>query len=198
MPLLFKGAAFGSYWQIHDATVSGFTPHTRGTLHSINMMMLHIIGATTLSPYMSLTASYAVAHSYAAGVTAGTGTVHLPTPVNPGYVYLVDIPDPLPPHAPHVQLFDPVKEIAAMAPQPPTHIPYQHEGKPEYLLGIIDPRRFHRYVQSYRLGAGGRVTSHPDTPSQHLLTLVCALRDSELLAYDCIPDDYVVQRIPVS
>ena len=197
MPLLFRGVAFGSHWQIHDATASGFTPHIRGTPHSINMMMMHIVGATPVSPYMSLTSSYAVAYSYAAGVTASTGTVHLPTPANPGYVYFIDIPDPLPPHAPHVQLFDPVKEIGAMAPLPPTQVPYQHEGKPEYLLGIVDPRRFHRYMRSYRLGAGGQVTSRPDTPSQHLLTLVCALRDAELLAYDYIPPDYVVHRIPV-
>ena len=187
MPSLFKGVRFNSYWYKNDATSVGFTAQKRGEPHSLARLMTHITGATHISPYISLTNSYAVAYGYAAGVTAGAGTIHLPTPTNPGYVYIIDIPDPLPPS---VQLFDPVREIGRMTPLPLPHTPYQHEGKPEYLFGIVSAH-YRRLLRSYRLTSGGTVDDQPDTPSQHLLTLVYALRDAEILAYDWIPDMYV-------
>ena len=195
MPTLFKGVRFDSHWYKNNAKSSGgFTAQKRGDPHTINGMMRHIMGATHISPYISLTVSYAVAYGYAAGVTAGTGTTHLATPTNPGYIYMIDLPDPLPPT---LQVFDPIREIGAMTPPPLAHTPYQHEGKAEYLFGIINAH-YRPLLLSYRLAYGGTVDIQPHAPSQHLLTLVNALRDAELLVYDWIPSMYISDPLPVS
>jgi hypothetical protein len=94
-------------------------------------------------------------------------------------------------------IYDPVKEIGTRTPAPPAKIPYQHEGMPDYLFGVIDPTNFSNTLVAYRLASGGRVAPQPDAPTQHLLTLVCALRDAELMAYREIPAKYVLHRIPV-
>ena len=52
-------------------------------------------------------------------------------------VHEIEIQEPLPPG---LHLLDPVKEVAQMLP-PPTSSgpPYQHDGLPDFLLGIVDP-----------------------------------------------------------
>jgi hypothetical protein len=189
MPLLFKGVRAGTHWHTNDATKTGFTAWASTMPHDLDMMMLHISEATVYSPYISLTVSYAVACSYAGSAATGSAA-----PTSPGYVYMVRVPDPLPSD---LTLYDPVKEIGTRTPTPPAHIPYQHEGMPEYIFGVIDPRNFSGNLLAYRLGSGGKVMAQPHIPSQHLKTLVCALRDAELLVLKEIPAGYVLHRITV-
>jgi hypothetical protein len=188
MPLLYRGVANGTHWHRNDARVSGFTAHSRGISHSVNIMMMHICQATVFTPYISLTSSLGVACSYAGVASSGMATA-----ASPGYVYTIDIPNPLPPD---IQLYDAVHEIATTI---PSHLPqtlYQHEGRPEYLLGVADSS-FSHHLLSYYFDPAGHLTSQNDAPSQYLRTLVHALRDAELLAYDSIPAKYIKHRIAV-
>jgi hypothetical protein len=161
--------------------------------HSVPLMMHHINGATIHTPYISLTASLGVARTYAEVGRFGTATS-----ANPGYVYLIDIPDSLPAN---VCLYDPVKEIANSVPNPPLSIPYQHEGTQDYLLGVVNPAVFKSHLQAYRFAgvSAGRavVNIHSQAPSQQLLTIVRALRDAEVLALGMIPGNWVIHREPV-
>jgi hypothetical protein len=156
-------------------------------------MMHHINGATIHTPYISLTSSLGVARTYAEVGRFGTAT-----PANPGYIYLIDIPDPLPAN---VRLYDPVKEIANNVPNPPLSIPYQHEGTQDYLLGVVNPAVFKSHLQAYRFTgiSAGKVSFsiQPQVPSLQLLTIVRALRDAETLAFEEIPGNWVIHREPV-
>src|SRR5437899_2537215 len=125
MPLFYRGAGPGTYWQIHDAQQLGFVPQSPGMTPSINQLMQHVVRGTTNSCYISLTRSYDVATSYALAGPGGLATIS-----NPGYAYEIEINPP----QRSVQLLDPVKEVAAHIPGP-LQSNYQHDGSQFFLLG---------------------------------------------------------------
>ena len=96
--------------------------------------MLHIARSTVNSPFISLTRSYGVAWRYAM-----VSSERVPTAGDPAYVHEIEIQEPLPPG---LHLLDPVKEVSQMLPSPTSSgPPYQHDGLPDFLLGIVDPRK---------------------------------------------------------
>ena len=104
MPILYRGAAPGTYWHMHDARLSGFTAIRAGIPSSSNLVIAHIASGRTNGPFISLTWSPGIARDYA---IVGPGGIA--TPANPGHIYVIDIPEPLPSH---LSFFDPVREIA--------------------------------------------------------------------------------------
>jgi hypothetical protein len=190
MPIFYRGAGVGTWWHENDARLNGFTPKEPGAVHSIDRLMEHIARADVNSPYISLTRSYGVAYWYAVPFSRAPTTK-----TNPGYIYEIELSDPLPPG---LQLLDPVKEVAAAAPGPLEPMwCYQHDGLPDFLLGVMNPMEMGQFLKPLRPqppSDGG--TSIPRLTIQ-LETLVRALRDAEILAVGNIPATYVRNRYEV-
>ena len=98
-----------------------------------------------------------------------------------------------------LKLLDPVKEVAQTLPSPPTIGPtYQHDGAPEFLLGVVDPRNMsHFLVQHSPQPPSSEGTPRSPNLSLELETFVRALRDAEILAYGAIPAICVVNCFDV-
>lgn len=191
MPIFYRGAGAGTYWHRNDARLSGFTPQAPGVVPSINRLINHVSRGTVYSPYISLTRSYGVALNYA--VLPGQA---IATRANPGYVYEIEIDEPLPPG---LQLLDPVKEVAAVVPSPLSLVPYQHDGRPDFLLGVVNPKRMRRFLTApCPQPPPGGGTSRPPNLTIELETLVRALRDAEILAVGNIPAACIRNRFDVS
>jgi hypothetical protein len=178
MPIFFRGAGLGTYWHPsnNNARLLGFTPHFPGMARSHNRLMHHIAVATTSSPYISLTRSWGVALSYALNGRAQA------TQTDPAYIYEIELDDPLPIG---LILLDPVREVVNSVPSP-TGMPYQHDGSPDFLLGVVDPigqQKFLSQVRPHPIGA----VSRPANLSLELTTIVRALRDAEIIAVGTIP-----------
>lgn len=143
--------------------------------------MQHISRGTGNSPFISLTRSYAVARHYA--ILSSTRT---PTPQDPAYVYEVEIEFPL---FSGLQLLDPVKEVAQMLPDMASPgPPYQHDGIPNFLLGVVDPENMSEFLEKHApQPPSSEGTPRPPNLSIELETLVRALRDAEILALGIIP-----------
>ena len=187
MPTFYRGAGVGTYWHMNDARINGFTPQVPGMSPSIDRLKNHIARGTSASPYVSLTRSYGVALSYAI-----YGSRTLASQNNPGYVYEIDLSDPLPVG---LQLLDPVVEIARSVPEPTFSISYQHDGLPNFLLGIVNPRRMGRYLKvPYPQPPGSMGTNRPPNLTIELEAFVRALRDAEILAVGNIPAAGVTNR----
>ncbi len=193
MPLFYRGAGPGTYWHVNDARLTGFTAQSPGMARGINQLRLHIARGTVASPYISLTRSYGIAWNYA--VFAGT-TVAVATVANPGYVYEIEIDKPAPAG---VVLFDPIKEVADEVPKPlDPGPPYQHDGDPDFLLGVINPASMPAFLSTpYRQPPPGGGVVRPPNLSMDLETLVRALRDAEILAVGSIPTPCIRRRIDV-
>jgi len=186
MPIFYRGAGVGTYWHENDARLNGFTPKRPGAVHSIERLMEHIARADVNSPYISLTRSYGVAYWYT--VLFGRTPA---TKINPGYVYEIELSHPLPPG---LQILDPVKEVAMAAPEPLDLVCYQHDGLPDFLLGVMNPMEMGQFLKPLRPkpppGGGAPI---PRLTIQ-LETLVRALRDAEILAVGNIPATCVRNR----
>src|SRR4051812_28866617 len=112
MPLYYKGAGPGTYWHQHDARVTGFTPASPGQAPGWLRLVQHVgIGSVT-SPYVSLTRSYGIAWDYA--VLCGRRSPRA-TAANPGYVYEIELAQPLPPG---LVIYDAAREIVAGCAKP--------------------------------------------------------------------------------
>lgn len=190
MPIFFRGAGVGTYWNQKDATILGFVAQSPGMQASTAVLMDHIARSTTNSPYISLTRSYGVAESYAK--LAGR---NFPTAESPGYVYRLVIDDPLPSG---LVLVDPVTQILGSLPGPLAS-QYQHDGRPEFLLGVVSPVRMSQYLTALAPQApGAQGTPRSPNLSIELEMLVRALRDAEILALGIVPRNCVVARMAVS
>jgi hypothetical protein len=142
-----------------------------------------------MSPYISLTRSYAVAESYALN-----GGTTFPTAANPAWVYEFEFN-----HGngrPSYQILDPLVEIATSKSDPLISPSYHHNGSPSFLLGIVDPKRMARYAARPvpRPGGGSGSPSCED----ELIAFVRILRDAEILCAGHIPTGCVVAKYPVS
>ena len=137
-----------------------------------------------------MTRSYSVAWSYAMFLGHA-----VPTAAVPAYVYEIDINDP-PPVG--LVVLDPLFEIAAAVPSPLNAASYQHDGLPDFLMGVLDPvaMRHHLAAQIKHPPPGG-ATPRAANLTPELETLVRALRDAEILAVGTIPASCVVNRYSV-
>lgn len=191
MPLFYRGAGPGTYWHKNDARLTGFTAQSPGMARGINQLRLHIARGTVSSPFISVTRSYEVAWHYA--VFSGK-TVAVATVANPGYVYEIEINKPAPRG---VVLLDPIKEVADEVPNPlDPGPPYQHDGGPDFLLGVVSPTSMPACLAAPYLQpppGGGAV--RPPNLTIDMETLVRALRDAEMLAVGSIPAQCILRRI---
>jgi hypothetical protein len=192
MPIFYRGAGPGTYWDSHDARLTGFTSQSPGMSATLNRLMQHVARGTVNSPYVSLTRSFSIAHYYA----TNTGrTVRLATAVNPGFVYEIELNDPLPPG---LHLLDPIREVANNSSGPLSAVSYHHDGPRGFLLGVIEPERMKRYLKTNALQPPpGGGTPRPPNLTLELETLVRTLRDAEILALGAIPAVAVVSRYPI-
>jgi hypothetical protein len=196
MPFFWRGAPIGSYWHTNDARLTGFTPRFPSMPPTVNRVVQHIAMGTASSPFVSLSRSYAVAWAYAVLFSGGRATSS-----NPAYVYEVEIDPPLPRG---LALLDPVQEIASVAHNPLRGCPYHHDGLPSFLLGVVGSGMGH-YGMGHYLGqlppcppvGGATLRSYPANLTDELKTLVCALRDAEVLAVGTIPRTWITQRYDV-
>jgi hypothetical protein len=188
MPIYYRGAGPGSYWDTHDATRVGFRAQAPHLAASMDRLMNHIAQTTVISPFISLTRSYAIAHGYAI-----VGTSGIATQTQPGYVYEIELTYPLPLG---LVLLDPIKELAAALPGPLDRVSYQHDGGASALLGVVLPQQFSHLLTTPYLQAGG-LSGAPVRVTQELVTMVRALRDAEILAVGTIPVTCVIARTPV-
>ncbi len=180
MPIFYRGAGVGTYWHGMDARTTGFTARHPGMTPTGDRLMEHIARATTASPYISLTRSYAVAWDYAISLGSRRATAR-----TPGYVYEVEIED-RPPLG--LTIVDPAKEVASQLPAPLASVSYQYNGLPSFLHGVVDPVTMGKFL----LDPGPQVPGSvgPFTAPNltiHLKALVRALKDAEILAVGSIP-----------
>ena len=196
MAIFYRGSGIGPYWHLNDPIESGFFAREPGMTSTITRLMLHIARSTVNSPFInspfiSITRSYAVAWRYAMSSSAKVPNVN-----EPAYVYEIEIQEPLPQG---LELLDPVKEVAKTLPTP-TSIgpPYQHDGFPDFLLGIVDPRSMGHYLEQHSMQPpSGEGTPRTPNLSIELETLVRTLRDAEILAHGNITANSVKNRFEV-
>lgn len=179
--IAYRGAGIGSYWYLHNPAARGFTARAPHTSATPERLMHHISRGTGNSPFISLTRSYAVARHYAV-----LSSARPPTPNDPAYVYEIEILAPLPTG---LQLRDPVKEVAKILPDLPSQgPPYQHDGLPTFLLGVVDPENMMQFLEQHApQPPSSEGTPRPPNLSLELETLVRSLRDAEILALGIIP-----------
>ena len=183
MPIYFKGVGPGTYWAANSPS-SGFTAENPGTGHSDNRLIQHVVYGNTNSPYISMTASYAVAACYASNGPGG-----IATPTNKGIVYEIEFPDPAPPG---VTLIDPVQELINSSPGPPNTINHHHDGGQDLLKGIIDNATYGHCLIDPPDRLGRNPNTSPPIVTDQLKCLVMALRDTEILAMGVIPRAQIV------
>lgn len=197
MATFYKGAGVGAHWHANDSRKMGFSARAPEVIPTTETLIDHISKSTANSPYISLTRSYAVAWYYA--MWGGTTGI-IPTRNNPGYVYEIEIDCSLPTE---LKLFDPIKEVARSLQEPADvdvkkEFPYyQHNGLPNFLLGVVDPRNMLDFRVGRRpLPPGPGERCSPNLTPQ-LETLVNTLRDAEILVQGHIPPSYVKNRFIV-
>lgn len=186
MPIFYRGSGIGTYWHQNDARVNGFLPRSPGIRHSESRIIEHVGNGTTTTPYVSLTCSYEIAYDYARH--AGHD---FPSASEPAYVYEIEIPEPLPSE---YTLLDPVKLILEACTPPPA-TPYQHDGGPSFILGVMSPGRLgHLLTKPAVFPPPGGRTPRPPRLSKELEAVARALRDSELLFLGAIPSAWIQKR----
>jgi hypothetical protein len=152
--------------------------------------MSHIRVGTTTSPYISLSRSFGVARDYAL-----VGAASIADPSNPGFVYEIELAEPLPAG---LEILDPVQEIARTLNPPLASPSYHHDGDRRFVLGVIDPGNNPGFLTATIHTALPSATPRPPNLSEQLETLLRALRDAELHAVGNIPATCVVDRFAVS
>ena len=191
MAIFYRGAGINTYWYLNDPMGQGFVTRAPGMTPTTTRQMLHIARSTVNSPFISLTRSYSVAWHYAM-----VSSERVPTPEDPAYVHEIEIQEPLPTG---LHLLDPVKEVAQVLPSPPNSgPPYQHDGLPDFLLGVVDPGRMGDFLIQYAMQPpASEGTPRSPNLTIELETLVRALRDAEILAHGNIPVTCVKNRFEV-
>ena len=181
MAIFYRGAGIGTYWYHNDPIKQGFIARSPGMASTTTRLMLHIARGTINSPFISMTRSYGVAWHYAM-----SSSKRVPTLSDPAYVHEIEIQEPLPPN---LHLLDPVKEVTRTLPAPTSPgPPYQHDGLPDFLIGIADPGNMEHFLTPTSLQPpGSEGTPRPPNLTIELETLVRALRDAEILAHGIIP-----------
>ena len=191
MAIFYRGAGIGTYWHTHDARQTGFIARSPQMQPTPDQLMLHITRGTVNSPFISLTRSYGIALNY-----ANFFGTEIPTPEHPAYVYEIEINGTI---SSDLQLLDPIKEVAPILPPPlGTNPPYQHDGGPAFLLGVVDPINMRQFLTQHAPQPPASAGT-PRTPNLTIAleTLVRTLRDAEILAEGTIPANCVNHRFEV-
>lgn len=190
MALFYRGIGVGTYDYTKDARISGFAPRSPSipSGNTIDILLQHIAGENTASPFVSLTRSFGVAWSYAVFHSRA-----VPSNIQPAHVYQIQFPDPLPPSP---QLIDPIKDISNALPPPHASLSYQHDGGPEFLLGIADSRMKRYRNKNIRIPPN-KIGNRPPNLSNELEALVNTLRDAEVIVMGNIPSNFITNRFDV-
>lgn len=191
MAIFYRRAGIGTYWHTHDARQTGFVARAPQMPSTVDRLMLHIARGTVNSPFISLTRSYGIALNY-----ANFFGNEVPTRECPAYVYEIEINEPI---LPELKLLDPIKELAPILPPPlGNHPPYQHDGGPAFLLGVVDPINMRKFLTQHAPQPPASAGT-PRTPNLTIAleTLVRTLRDAEILAEGIIPESCVNHQFEV-
>ena len=191
MAIFYRGAGIGTYWHIHDARQMGFLVRAPQMEPTTDRLMLHIARGTVNSPFISLTRSYGIALNY-----ANFFGTEISTPQRPAYVYEIEINEPIPSG---LNFLDPIKEVAPNLPSPISiNPPYQHDGGPVFLLGVVDPINMREFLTQPAPQPPASAGT-PRTPNLTIAleTLVRTLRDAEILTIGTIPAGCVKHRFEV-
>ena len=178
IPTLYKGAGPGTHWHKKNACDGGFTPAANRP-YTTNAVVDHIVHYSHPSPYISLTASFAVARQYALSGPDGTAS-----DTNPGYVYEIDLSAC---NTTKLRIFNPIAEISK------TGLAHEHNGDQGLVLGVASSTH-ESVLKTPVLQAGGRKAI--PSASTTLKALVNALRDAEVLTGK-VPASCIVNRLSV-
>ena len=85
------GVGPGSYWDLNDGRQIGFRTQAPQLTATMDRLMNHIAHTTVTSLFVSLSRSYAIAHGYTMAGPRGIAVQD-----QPGYVYEIEIADPMP------------------------------------------------------------------------------------------------------
>ena len=183
MPIFYRGVTLQRTYRPTDHCLEGFVARRAGASPSVDLLMSHVAHGATNSPYISLTKSFAVAKRYA---TDG--------PHKQGWVYSIQIDE-----ASNIELLDPLKETARCLAPPLSEPSYHHDGAPDFILGVADPRHhWQELTRRIDLPPPGYGTPRPAHLHHHFEVMVRALRDAELLAITAIPAKLVIDRQELS
>ncbi len=192
MATYYKGAGIGTHWHTNDPRKIGFTPRSPESSPDTETIIEHVSTSTLNSPFVSLSRSYAVAWHYA--INSGADE---PTHDNPGYVYVIEIMNPL--HS-NLKLIDPVREVGFSLHDPnyiisdESHYAYQHNGLPNFPFSVVDPINQSEFQIGRQPQPPGPGAPCPPNLTVQLEALVNALRDAEILVHGHIPSDFVKDR----
>jgi hypothetical protein len=189
MTHFYKGVGVGTYLHLKDLKSIGIAPADPNGLFNCDMAMQHISSGPDHTPCVSVTRSYAVAEGY-----ARTGKFP-PSSGAPGYVYVIDVPKTLPPK---IDVVDPVYIVAEECKNPLISPSYHHDGGQKFLIGVVSPSTHRRCLNAHPpRPPGSSVISRPPNLSQHLQTMVFALRDAEALIVGSVPSAWIIDRLPI-
>jgi len=190
MALFYKGVGVGTHLHANDPRTIGMSSRASFMANNIDATMRHVARGTTVSPYVSLTRSYGVAEMY-----AREASLTFPTTAVPAYVFEVNIPEPAPAG---LILIDPVKVVAAALPLPETSLSYFHDGDKDFILGVASPHLMAPHLHApIRVPPGSGGASRAANLTLQLETLVCALRDAEILVLGTVPSSLIGARYAV-
>ncbi len=178
IPTLYKGSGPGTHWHDNNARDGGFMPAANRP-HTINAVVNHIVNYSHPSPYVSLTASFAVARQYALSGPGGTASEK-----NPGYVYEIDLSA----CKAELHIFNPIEEISKIG------LAHEHNGDQGLILGVASSIHGSVLNTPVLLAGGQKVIPNA---SVILRALVNALRDAEVLI-GAVPASCIVHRLSVS
>lgn len=179
MPRFFKGVGGVAATAFNPYSV-GFRAWQAGLAVSPVMMVRHILKMTRVSPFVSLTKSYEIAHDYAV-VAAAAAT----PPQTVAYVYELNLSDK------DVEIFDPILEIVkeySLLTMPST---YHHDGGTDFVKGLVSDD-ISIIGKSKKLP--GNVLGSPAVLTDELRAISYALRDAELLVKDSVPGRFIVAQ----
>lgn len=184
MSTLYKGAGPGTHWHANDPRLGGFSVSANRPPTTVDAVISHIVIASHPSPYLSFTASFAVACSYASAGPGGPASA-----ANPGYIYEIDTE-----LAPPGIFLDPIHFVSA----PPSggtigHSTHHHDGGQDLILAIAAPA-IHRAILYAAPRRPPQVLPTAPMVSRTLQCLTFALRDAEVLATSGVPSQAIVRR----
>lgn len=183
MPMFYRGVTMQRAYRPVDHRLEGFVARRPGATPTIDMLLSHVANGATNSPFISLTRSFGIAKRYA-----------MHGPQKRGWVYSIEIDE-----SHNVEVLDPLKETGQYLPEPLKDPSYQHDGAPDFILGVADPHRHWKELnRPIDLPPPGYGTPRPAHLHRHLEVMVRSLRDSELLAITAIPAKLVVDRQELS
>lgn len=185
MSIFFKGAGPGTHWWNNDARLQGFS--VSPGMQNINAIIRHITAYSYPSPYLSFTASFAVAQIYAL-----VGPDGLATQSMPGYVYEIDVTtDP----TAGLRLIDPIQEILASNPPLGTVplLPTHHDGGQDLILAIASPGSYPTVLATPPPRPGNPIPT-PPIVQRPFQAVIFVLRDAEILVATHVSPACIIHR----